>query len=70
MAPAFEQAARDMEPDVRFMKLNSDDQQDVASRLGIRGIPTMILYKDGREIARQSGAMSASQIKTWISQKL
>lgn len=70
MAPAFEQAARDMEPDVRFMKLNSDDQQDVAARLGIRGIPTMILYKDGREVARQSGAMSASQIKTWISQKL
>ncbi|GAB4360685.1 MAG: thioredoxin TrxC [Oricola sp.] len=70
MAPAFEQAARDLEPEVRFLKLNSDQEQEVAGRLGIRGIPTMILYAGGREIARQSGAMSAPQITAWIRQHL
>lgn len=70
MAPAFEQAARELEPDVRFLKLNSDAEQDVAGRLGIRGIPTMILFRDGREVARQSGAMTASQISAWLKSKL
>jgi len=70
MAPAFEQAAKEMEPKVRFLKLNSDEEQQAAGRLGIRGIPTMILYAGGREIARQSGAMSAGQITGWIRQHL
>ncbi|TCD14080.1 thioredoxin TrxC [Oricola cellulosilytica] len=70
MAPAFEQVAREMEPKVRFLKLNSDKEQQAAAKLGIRGIPTMILYSGGREIARQSGAMSASQITGWIRQHL
>ena len=70
MAPAFEQATRDLEPRVRFLKLNSDDEQAVAGRLGIRGIPTLLLYRGGREIARQSGAMTAGQITGWINQNL
>lgn len=70
MAPAFEQAAKELEPRVRFLKLNSDNEQQAAARLGIRGIPTMILYSGGREIARQSGAMSAPQITAWIRQHL
>lgn len=69
MAPAFEQAAREMEPAVRFLKLNSDEEQAVANRLGIRGIPTLLLYRNGREVARQSGAMTASQIAAWVRQK-
>ena len=68
MAPAFEKAAQEMEPDVRFVKLNSDEEQGVAGRLGIRGIPTLLMFQDGREIARQSGVMTASQITAWVRQ--
>lgn len=70
MAPAYEQAAKQMEPNVRFLKLNSDEEQQVSAGLGIRGIPTLLLYANGREIARQSGAMTASQITGWIRQHL
>ncbi len=70
MAPAYEAAARDLEPRVRMIKLNSEAEQGAASRLGIRGIPTMILFLDGREAARTSGAMSANQIVQWVRDKL
>ena len=70
MAPAYEAAARDLEPQVRLIKLNSDAEQGVASRLGIQGIPTMILFFEGREIARTSGAMSSTQIVRWVRDRL
>ena len=70
MAPAFEKAAQEMEPDVRFLKLNSDEEQAAAGRLGIRGIPTLLLYQDGKEVARQSGAMTAGQITAWVRQHM
>jgi thioredoxin 2 len=70
MAPAYEAAARDLEPYVRLIKLNSDAEQSVASRLGIQGIPTMILFFQGREVARTSGAMSATQIVRWVRDRL
>jgi thioredoxin 2 len=70
MAPAFQAAARDLEPGMRLVKLNSDEEQALAGRLGIRGIPTMILYHDGKELARTSGAMSASQIVAWARERL
>jgi thioredoxin 2 len=60
MAPAYEEAAKALEPHVRLVKLNSDKEQAAAARLGIRGIPTMILFHRQQEIARISGAMSAS----------
>ena len=66
MAPAYEAAAKALEPHIRLLKLNSDKEQAVAARLGIRGIPTMILFHHQREIARISGAMSASQIIGWV----
>lgn len=66
MAPEYEKAAQTLEPGARFLKLNSDNEQAAASRLGIRGIPTMLLYKDGKEIARVSGARSARDIVSWI----
>lgn len=70
MAPHFAEAAKSLEPGVRLMKLNSEEQPEVAGRLGIRGIPTMLLYRDGREIARVSGAMSARQIIDWTNAQL
>ena len=66
MAPAYEAAAHELEPQVRLIKLNSDAEQAVASRFGIQGIPTMILFHEGREVARTSGAMSATQILRWV----
>ncbi len=70
MAPAYEAAAAELEPLVRPIKLNSDAEQALASRLGIQGIPTMILFHKGRELARTSGAMSASQIVQWVRDRL
>ena len=70
MAPAYEAAARDLEPHVRLIKLNSDAEQAAASRLGIQAIPTMILFFQGREVARSSGAMSATQIVRWVRDRL
>jgi thioredoxin 2 len=67
MAPAFEEAASRMEPTARFAKLNTDEAQDVAGRYGIRSIPTLVVFKGGREVARQSGAMSAEQLSRWVS---
>ncbi len=66
MAPAFEEAARSLEPAARFAKLNTDESQGVAARFGIRSIPTMIVFKDGREVARQSSAMGAEHIRRWV----
>jgi thioredoxin 2 len=69
MAPAFEEAAR-RRPDVRFVKVDSDASAAASTRYGVRSIPTLILFRDGRESARQSGAMSVAQLLGWIDQKL
>ncbi|MDJ0955388.1 MAG: thioredoxin TrxC [Arenicellales bacterium] len=70
MAPAFAQAVETLEPNVRFGKLNTDAESSVAARYGIRNIPTMIVFKDGKEKARQPGAMSANDIVRWIETQL
>ena len=70
MAPQFAVAAGRLEPEARLLKLNSEDHPTAAAQLGVSGIPTLILFRDGREIARQSGAMSANQIVAWTSQAL
>ena len=66
MAPAYEQAAERLASDVRIAKLNTEDEPDIAGRFGIRGIPTMIAFRAGREVARQSGAMDLPGILGWI----
>jgi thioredoxin 2 len=68
MAPAFEQAATDLQPNVRLAKLNTEDESDIGARLNIRSIPTMVIFKNGKVVARQSGAMGVADIKSWISQ--
>lgn len=70
MAPAFEAAGAELEPDLRLIKLNTEAEPELAGRLGIRSIPTMLLYADGREIGRVSGAMSARQIVDWARERL
>ena len=66
MAPAYAAATAELEPHVRLIKLNSNAEQAAASRLSIRGIPTMILFAKGREVARTSGAMGTGQIVQWV----
>ena len=66
MAPAFEQAAARLEPRLRVAKLDTEAAQNIAQRYRVRSIPTMILFVDGKEVARQAGAVtSASQIVQW-----
>ncbi|UJW85024.1 thioredoxin TrxC [Devosia sp. SL43] len=67
MGPQFEAAAKQAEPKLRMVKLNSDESPALSARLGIRSIPTMILFKEGREVARTSGAMTSNDILAWAS---
>ena len=66
MGPAFKEAAQSFPLKVRFAKVNTEEVQQPSARFGIRSIPTMIIFKNGRELARQSGALSSEQIKQWI----
>ncbi|WP_295534540.1 thioredoxin TrxC [uncultured Pseudacidovorax sp.] len=70
MAPAFAQAARTLEPQVRVAKVDTEAQQALAARFGIRSIPTLALFVGGREVARQPGAMGAADIVRWTQQAL
>lgn len=70
MAPQFEAAARQLEPQVRLAKLNTEEAQQLAARHQIRSIPTMALFVGGREVARQAGAMGAADIVRWVRSQL
>jgi thioredoxin 2 len=70
MAPAFEEAARQLEPRVQLVKVNTEEAQGVGARLGIRSIPTLVLFMGGREVARQAGAMGAADIVRWAQGQL
>jgi len=70
MAPQFSAAAKDLEPDVRLLKLNSDAEPAAATALGVSGIPALFLIRDGKVIARTAGAMPASQIISWTREAL
>lgn len=65
MAPHFAQAAAQLEPHVRLLKVDTDAVQALGTRYAIRSIPTLVLFKSGREVARQSGAMQATGIVQW-----
>jgi thioredoxin 2 len=66
MAPVFETAARELEPQFRFLKVNTDEETDLAIRHGIRAIPTLVVFRGGKEAARISGAMSAPKFIDWV----
>ena len=69
MAPHFANAASQL-PDVRFAKLDTDAHPQASAANGIRSIPTLVLYRDGRELARQSGAMAAGDLMRWVQSQL
>ena len=65
MAPAYAQAAMQLEPQVRVAKVDTEAVQSLGARFNIRSIPTLALFFNGRELARQPGAMSAADIVRW-----
>lgn len=69
MAPQFVQAAAQLEPQVRLAKVNTEVEQMLGAQYSIRSIPTLVLFRNGREAARQAGAMSAADIVRWVSGK-
>ncbi len=66
MAPVFEQAAARFEPAARLAKLNTEDAGAIAARHGIRSIPTLVVFRDGGEVARQAGALDAGALDRWL----
>ena len=65
MTPAFQQAAAELEPKVRLLKVNTEAEQQLGAQFNIRSIPTLALFHKGREVTRQSGAMGAADIVRW-----
>ena len=65
MAPAFEAAAKQLEPDICLIKVNTEEAQQLGMQYGIRSIPTLMLIHNGRELARQAGAMDQDGIVHW-----
>ena len=70
MAPAFSEASAKLEPRVILAKLNTEVAQQTAAQFGIRSIPSLILFKNGKEVSRQAGAMNAPQIIQWVQSQL
>jgi thioredoxin 2 len=70
MAPAFEQAAAQLEPMIRLAKLDTEAEQQIGAQYNIRSIPTLALFRNGKEVARQPGAMGATDIIRWVQQQL
>lgn len=68
MAPFYTQATQRLEPQFRVVKLNTEEAQELAARYAIRSIPTLALFKGGREVARQPGAMDTANIVAWATQ--
>jgi len=65
MAPAFAAAAGQLEPEFRLAKVNTEEEQQLAARFQIRSIPTLALFRNGSEVARQAGAMDAASLARW-----
>lgn len=66
-APTFAQAAAELEPKARFIKINTEQEQAIAGQFNIRSIPTLAIFKNGQEVDRVSGAMDITQFKQWVS---
>ena len=70
IAPALEEISNELGDKVTVAKLNIDENPDVPARYGVRGIPTMLLFKDGQPVAQKVGAAPRSQIQQWLESNL
>jgi thioredoxin 2 len=66
MAPAFAAAAASLEPAARLVKIDTEAEQALAAHYGIRSIPTLAIFRSGKELARRSGAMDAARLTSWV----
>jgi len=67
-APTFKQAASQLEPKARFIKIETESEQAISAKYNIRSIPTLVIFKNGQEIDRVSGALSAPDFTNWVNQ--
>lgn len=70
MAPAYEQAAAELEPQVRVLKVDTEAIPTLGARFNIRSIPTLVLFQNGREVVRRAGALGANDIVRWVRSNL
>jgi thioredoxin 2 len=70
MAPVLDRTAQERAATVQVAKINTDEQQELAARFNIRSIPTLILFRDGREVSRQSGAVDGGALARWLDSSL
>lgn len=70
MAPVFRKVAGDLEPNIRFLKVDTEAEPALSARYGIRSIPTMMLFRNGKVVAQQVGAVGEQAMKAWIQQSL
>ncbi len=68
MAPAYEEAAVSMPLQAQFLKVNTEEQQALGGQYGIQSIPTLIVFKNGKEVERLSGALSVGRLQSWVKQ--
>ena len=68
MAPAFEEAALSMPLQAQFLKVNTEEQQTLGSQYAIQSIPTLIMFKNAKEVERLSGALSVGRLQSWVKQ--
>ena len=68
MAPAFEEAALSMPLQAQFLKVNTEEQQTLGAQYSIQSIPTLIMFKNGKEVERLSGALSVGRLQSWVKQ--
>jgi len=69
MAPAFEEASKAMALKAQFLKVNTEDNQQLGAKYAIQSIPTMVIFGEGRELDRVSGALSSQRIQSWVAQR-
>jgi len=69
MSPVFAEAAKQLEPNMRLVKVNSEQEQALSAQLGIRSIPTLLIFKQGKEITRMSGALDLPNLLSWVRQQ-
>ena len=68
MAPAYERVAGELEPGVRFLKVDTEAEQQLAAQYNIRSIPTVMMFKNGQMVAQRAGASDAPSLRAWIQQ--
>ena len=70
MAPAYDRVAAELEPHVRFLKIDTEAEQQLAAQYNIRSIPTLMLFRNGTVVAQRAGASDAASLRAWIEQHI